>query len=89
MVIEYLCALATCVVLAFSVFLQPTRATCPGSYWYLDEGIKSTGEFRCVQQLVGGENDAVQPPGEIYGKIHCTGGARPIVVNYRTVGCQR
>ena len=83
-----------CVVMSVWV-VKPRSAQCPDR-WYLDTGIRPSGAFRCVPDLVGDVNDpaggvdrAVQPPGEITGRIYCTGGSVPIVVDYNTVGCTR
>lgn len=95
--IETLCSLVTVVVLCVTMALQPSRARCPEG-WYV-EGVRRSGAFTCKRKLIGGEHDspgiedtAVQPPGELSGRIYCTGGATPIFVydrTARTVGCQR
>jgi hypothetical protein len=70
------------------------RARCPQGWRH--EGIRPSGDYRCKPSLVGGERDpaggidtAVQPAGEIGGRIYCTGGSVPVVIDYRTVGCTR
>lgn len=82
------CALITLVILAASAVCRPESAKCPRGT-YLHTGIRSSGSFACARSLIGPENDAVQPPGILLGRIYCTGGSRPIVVNERVVGCQR
>lgn len=87
-------ALATILVTVISVFTKPTSATCPGRDWYLDNGVRSNGSYRCsppVIEPIGdyGGNEVSSPPGKIYGQIYCTGGARAIVLDHRRVGCQR
>lgn len=80
--------LLSIILIIASAFVQPERAKCPrGSY--LHTGIRTDGRFECAQTLLGRENDAEQPPGILHGRIYCTGGALPIVVNERIVGCQR
>ena len=74
----------------------PTRASCPPGWW-LPEGVSRHGHYTCWRAPVGQDHrdpdgivrDAsVLPKGEIVGNIYCTGGQVPIVVDYRTVGCQ-
>jgi len=76
--------------------LRPHHAACPG-HWH-NNGIRPSGEFLCTQNPVGdpdydgtyGRPDrSVVPSGCLYGRLHCTGGQHPIVVDDRTVGCQR
>lgn len=81
-------------MLAVSCSVRPVRAVCPPA-WYLNAGIRPTGDFQCAPSLVGGVLDpaggvdtAVQPPGAIVSKIYCTNGQEPIVVDYRVVSCQ-
>lgn len=69
-------------------------ATCaPG--FDLAMGIRTSGEFECWSSPPAGCEAAKGPwvpcpkPRITRGRIYCTGGAHPIVVNYRTVGCQR
>jgi hypothetical protein len=89
---DFLGGLITAFVLMFAWAARPERATCPPC-WYLDSGIRPSGLFRCVPDLVrdpaGSIDAALQPPGAIEGMIYCTGGSVPIVVDYRTVGCTR
>lgn len=95
-------AVASLVILLACAVYRPQRATCP-SGWVLATGVRtvdgplgSRGSFACERPPIGGDSDvltgkstAVQPPGELRGRIYCTGGASPIVVNERIVGCQR
>lgn len=75
-------------VITVAAVVRPERAQCPrGSY--LHTGVRRDGRFECARTLIGPENDAVQPPGILHGRIHCTGGAQPITVSERVVGCQR
>lgn len=75
-------------IIVVAAVVQPERAQCPrGSY--LHTGVRMSGRFECARTLLGRENDAEQPPGILHGRIYCTGGSSPIVVNERTVGCQR
>ena len=91
---EVFYALVTVLVIAALSLTRPTRARCPAGW--LHEGVRPSGAFACKPALVGGERDpaggidtAYQPPGELGGRVYCTGGAVPIVVDYRTVGCTR
>lgn len=81
---------------------RPTRARCPDG-WILATGVRtadgplgSRGSYACERPPIGGDSDvltgkstAVQPPGELLGRVYCTGGSTPIIVDYRTVGCSR
>jgi len=83
--------LATIILLCVSMVTQPVRAHCPGRTWYLGEGVRRDGSFACYLSTDKREwppQDA-RPDAVIRSRVHCTGGADPIVVNYRTVGCQR
>ncbi len=94
--IETLLSLVSIVLLCASAVTRPARALCPVA-WH-DEGVRADGEFGCRPDPVGdpdqdgvwGHPDvSVQQPGEVWGRIYCTGGAHPIVVDERAVGCQR
>jgi len=84
----FLFTICTVAILIGSSIVQPAAATCPVGT-YLHTGVRADGRFECARSLVGPENDAVQPPGVLGGRVHCTGGSRPIVVNERVAGCQR
>lgn len=75
----------------------PDHAQCaPG--WYV-EGVRPTGVTTCVYAPPGGCGDAAGTPAEqmacVYEErryaiaVYCTNGTHPIVVDERTVGCQR
>lgn len=73
------------------------RAQCPTGH-DLRMGIRSTGDFECWPTPVGNPewdgtfqrpDRSVQPRHVTAGRIYCTNGARPIVIDYRTVGCTR
>lgn len=96
MLTEVACAIATILVLCWSTATRPRGARCPQG-WYVD-GIRPTGRFDCARTPggdimydgAGGYPDrAVDLPGRLGGRLYCTGGSHPIVVNERTVGCQR
>lgn len=89
--------LLTLLAMAGSALCRPSRATCPAGY-DLRTGIRRSGDFQCWPHPVGDPewdgtwrrpDRSVQPDGVIRSRIYCTGGASPIVVDYRTVGCQR
>jgi hypothetical protein len=89
------------IILACAV-TRPTRARCPDG-WILSTGVRTVdgplgarGTYACERPPIGGDTDvltgkstAVQPPGKIYGRVYCTGGSSPIVVDHRIVGCSR
>ena len=99
--IEIGCALLTVWLLALGMCTQPTRGRCMDG-WYLRDGVRSDtfrgwprGSYTCARPPIGGDTDvltgratAIDRPGEYTGRIHC-GGRREIVVDERTVGCQR
>lgn len=74
----------------------PGLASCERG-WYLGEGVRLDGEFGCYSPLPAccgestGRCSSVACPEQrvVRSAIRCTGGARPIVVDARTVGCQR
>ena len=84
------------IVLLCIAFARPKTATCPQGWW-LPEGLRRTGEFVCRPQAIGGDDDvltgrstAIQPSGELHGRIYCTNGTEPIIRRDGvTVGCQR
>ena len=84
------------ILLAAGFMIRNDQAHCPPS-WH-NTGVRPSGNFSCVRAPVGdprqdgtfGQPDtSVVPPGEIRGRIWCTSGMHPIVVDDRTVGCQR
>jgi hypothetical protein len=77
--------LLSLVTIAWCGLAKPNRIGCaPG--WYA-EGVRPSGEtvFRRSPRVVPDDDD---PAGAIGARIYCTGGTRPIVVDYRTVGCE-
>jgi len=81
----------------YSCVVRPDHAACPEG-WYLASGIRTSGRFECLPSPPRDEYDCTadpvcpQPAGEEIGvaaQIVCTGGSHPIVVDFRTVGCQR
>ena len=89
------CAVSA-LVLVLSCLGHPRHGRCPARYYVT--GIRPSGAFSCRPEPVGdpdhdgvwGRPDvSVQPPGEYRAQIYCTGGAHPIVVDQRTVGCTR
>jgi hypothetical protein len=95
-----LCAVLSLVTILAAAITRPTRAQCPQG-WYLATGVRTSdtyaprGSFACQRPPGGpdwtgtGPDLGTRPPGELRGRIYCTGGSSPIVVNERTVGCQR
>lgn len=75
------------------IMLALSRATCPPGW--SNNGIRPTGAYECLGPLSPpgcGEPDDISPPcikpAIKTGRIYCTSGTRPIVVDARTVGCQ-
>ncbi len=93
-------AFVSLVLLRLACAAQPERARCPDG-WGLDTGIRRDGSFECWSAPAAACRDAMpgrasdecyarQPePVHIDSQIYCTGGTQPIVVDERTVGCQR
>lgn len=85
-------------LLALAAVVRPHRARCPVGM-DLRTGIRQDGSFECWAHPVGdpewdgtwrrSPDRSVQPAWQFVGQIYCTGGARPLVVDERTVGCQR
>jgi hypothetical protein len=89
-------AFVTELLLVVMVAVLPPMARCPDG-WSLGEGVRrATGEFACYAPV---PRDCGEPKGpyerpcprseRYYGRIYCTGGKLAIVVDHRTVGCQR
>jgi hypothetical protein len=93
-------ALVVALLIAWAIGLcspcvRPTSARCPPQH-DLRTGIRADGRFECWPQLRADpewddtrDGTGVQSSVTIPGRIYCTGGTRPIVIDYRTVGCQR
>ncbi len=62
--------LISAILRVVTAFTRPTNAECP-ERWWLSTGVRRSGEFHCVHALLGPENDAVQPPGELTGRVYC------------------
>lgn len=92
---EVLFTFVSVISLCVCMLVRPTHVICPPG-WYA-EGVRPNGATTClpapsgpdVISTHGVEDRSVQPPGAIEARIYCTGGAHPIVVDARTVGCQR
>lgn len=77
---------AACIVATF-MMLAPRKATCRKGM-YQAHGVTPSGKYLCRDVVPEGREDEIEPE-EYGGSIYCTGGSRPIVINERTVGCQR
>lgn len=74
----------------------PTRAQCPTLNEYV-EGVRRDGSTWCAKSPSLRERDCTPDPvcswsEPVYTvplQIYCTGGTRPIVIDQRTIGCQR
>lgn len=98
--IDLLAAIATVAILCVASIVRPERARCP---WDLDlrTGVREDGRFECwphpsgppgIEEwdgIQGWPERSVQPSWRLGGRVYCTDGARPIVVDYQTVGCSR
>ena len=91
-------AVLSVILMLCALVIRPTQAQCPRGMWL--EGVRPDGAFDCRPNVLGNPehdgtfhqpDDGVLPPGQLQGRIYCTGGTRPIVrpVDSRTVGCQR
>lgn len=99
---EMLMRLVSTVLLAIAAFTHPIRWTCPTGM-ILPTGVRTqdlwgepAGSFVCKRPPIGGDEDVLtgkstarEQPGELRGRVYCTNGQLPIVVDYRTVGCQQ
>lgn len=72
----------------------PSRARCPDGFT-MHEGVRRDGAYACYGPLEPkgcgepvGPQIPCKPSVITRGRIRCTGGAVPIVVDARTVGCQ-
>src|SRR5688572_6018254 len=92
---EVIFALVAIVVLIAVSVIRPTSAACPRGHYV--EGVRPSGETRCLPVPApsrGCAGSRACPDGPPYRtqlplQIYCTGGAIPIVVDERTVGCTR
>lgn len=50
-------------------------------------GVQADGWYELRRQPHNADDET--PPGALRSRIWCTGGARPIAIDYRTVGCMR
>jgi hypothetical protein len=93
-VIEVVLALASIALLMVAFVISPVAGECPPGM-DLRMGVRRTGEYECWTIPPQGCGEAVGPtracpePTITHGRIHCTNGTQPIVVDFRTVGCQR
>ena len=95
--IDVVIAFITTMALVVAFVLIRDAGRCPDGYW-LSTGVRPDGRYACTRVPVGDDHraasgivrdDSVVPPGETIGRLLCTGGASAIVVDFRTVGCQR
>lgn len=98
--IEIGTSLLTIIVLLISMATKPQHAKCPAGFVVANvrtsSQLEPRGTFTCDRPALGGDSDvktgkitARPQPGEIKGRLYCTGGSSPIVVDSRTVGCSR
>lgn len=88
MIVDLLAAIASLLLLGVAFALQLDRIEFAAGYLAT---VRADGSFELRRQ-VGGVNysdEGDEPPGVLRGKIYCSGGASPIAVNYRVVGCAR
>ena len=93
---DALTALARIATMLLALVAHPPVTRCPPGFW-LSTGVRRDGRFVCTRVPVGDDyrdargivhDDSVVPPGIVEGWAWC-GIARPIVVDYRTVGCMK
>ncbi len=77
-------ALITLAIIVITSIAEPRRVRCP-SGWYA-EGVRPSGATTCRRAPI---NDITPPTGAIDALVYCTGGSLPIVIDHRTVGCNR
>lgn len=91
-----LCFWCSLALIAICALVHPSRMDCPAG-WH-NNGVRPAGHFECTQAPVGDPDwdgtwqrpeRGYIPDGVLHGRIYCTNGFQPIVVNERTVGCQR
>lgn len=89
-------ALLSTALLAYACITRPSRARCPVG-WYVGNGVRPSGVFECVESPPRGEYDCsadrvcpqpVSDAAEVEGRVYCTSGHVPVVVNERVVSCQ-
>lgn len=86
--------LGSIVLLCAAMVIHPDHARCDATMWV--NGVRPDGTYELRRVPVGddeigprGELDhSRQPPGVLVGRVYC-GGRLAIVVDSRTVGCQR
>ena len=96
MIVEAILSLTSIMLFVVAIAIYPSSATCPPGT-YLGEGIRRTGDFACYSTITAccgepkGPCEGIPCPEQKIerSRIYCTGGSRPIVVDYRSVGCQR
>ncbi|HEY1814878.1 MAG TPA: hypothetical protein VGG74_21170 [Kofleriaceae bacterium] len=93
---DWLVSILGILVIAVTLLCRPHHARCPAGWWL--DGVRPSGRYDCRRVPIGDDrrdadgivrDHSYEPPGEIDGEIYCTGGSKPIVVDERTVGCQR
>lgn len=88
MIADVLAVLVSIALLSIACAMRPIHGRCPASWWV--DGVRPSGEYRCAYSADDRDWPTIDAwPVEIESRIYCTGGARPIVVNARSVGCQR
>lgn len=99
-VVEFVCTIASVLLLCIAMCKQPRAARCP-SGWFV-HGIRPSGYFECLR-VPGGDPEydgtwgrpdrSIDRLGFLRSRIYCTNGTHPVVVledrQARTVGCQR
>jgi hypothetical protein len=79
-------------IVVLAIMLALSRGKCPVD-WSVN-GVRPTGSYECLGPLKprGCGESAISPPcmrpASSLGRIYCTGGSQPIVIDHRTVGCQ-
>ncbi len=83
----FLAAIAGVIFLVACAFVRPSTLHAPTG-WYL-EGVRVDGATTLRRTPpITCEDDCPDQPA-LPARIWCTSGQRPIVVDHRTVGCQR
>lgn len=86
-------AFVSLIMIAVAAIARPTTARCPRG-WNMGDGIRRDGSYACHAPLPRGCGEPVgkfipcPPVPKLYGRIYCTNGQQPIVINHERVGCQ-
>lgn len=87
MIAHLLAAIASLLLLGLSCVARPERVHVNGRAFWIN-GVRPDGNYE-LRRLPADPDRGEDPPGVVYGRVYCTGGALAIVVDHETIGCQR